>query len=130
MKSPTFKDATGREWKPFITCLVARKFEDDTGKNIFTQEAIQALMEFKSLSLLLKLAFLSCERQAIGAQISYDEFCDSFQNDQHIKRMFIAMGAAIVLFTQSRPDVVNALEAAMKDFEKETEDGVGKPSTN
>jgi hypothetical protein len=99
-----FKDSTGDEWSPRITCLVLQRVQQHTGVNLL---GFQAVEEFKDafkrdIGLILRLAFHSCETEAVKRGVSFDDFCDRLTSRESLFEAVSALMESMALFIQPR----------------------------
>jgi len=94
-----FKDALGNEWHPRITVGTIARFEEASGLTIpdmFKPENISRV------SVITRLAFHACARQASERKLDFARFADSFESDTQLKAMTESVMASLGNFFQSQ----------------------------
>lgn len=95
----SFTDAEGNRWTPRVTAWTIARFEEDTGVGIIEAAGRPGgLVEvMRSISRVMRLAYLAVDREAAQRGIDYETFCRMFDGAQ-LNGLSEAMGEALANF--------------------------------
>ena len=95
----SFRDAEGNVWTPRVTAWTIARFEEETGVGLIEAAGRPGgLVEIMgSISRVMRLAYLACDREAAQRGISLEDFCRRFDGAQ-LEQLSAAVGGAMIAF--------------------------------
>ena len=95
----SFVDAEGNRWTPRVTVHTIAQFEEETGVGIIEAAGDPGglVKVMRSISRVMRLAYLACDREAAQRGIDYETFCRQFDGAQ-LTGLCEATGEALAHF--------------------------------
>jgi len=95
----SFVDAEGNRYTPRVTAWTIAQFEEATGVGIIEAAGDPGGLAkvMRSISRVMRLAYLACDREAAQRGVSYEDFCRMFDGAE-LAGLSEAMGEALANF--------------------------------